>query len=134
VSAGYSPASRAALSDAAGARCSFAADTSVATPSGEPAIASLHIGDSMQARPDPTARRLPVKVPLPASLPRSVPPLGRADLDGSLPLVRCLGHEPGGARRASQATHWPCFAVGIVQTLIGAGDAITRWRAPQPGL
>jgi hypothetical protein len=91
VSAGYSPASRAALSDAAGATCSFAADTSVATPSGEQAIASLHIGDSIQARPDPTARRLPVKAALPASLPRSEPPLVHADLDGSLPLVRSSG-------------------------------------------
>jgi RHS repeat-associated protein len=41
---------------AAGAKCSFASDTPVATPSGEKTIASLHIGDTVLAY-DPTTGR-----------------------------------------------------------------------------
>jgi hypothetical protein len=57
---------------------------------------SRHTVESTQARPDPTARRLPVKAALPASLPRSLLPLGPAALDGSPPPLRWPGHEPGG--------------------------------------
>jgi hypothetical protein len=68
--------------------------------------ASCHIVESTQARADPTAWRLPVKAPLTAPRPRSAPLRSVAPaLTG--PCRRCglVGHEPGGARRASQEAH-----------------------------
>ena len=54
---------------------------------------------------DPTARRLPVKAPLAAPRPRYVPHSVASALTGPCHSCGLPGHEPGGARRASQAAH-----------------------------
>jgi hypothetical protein len=56
--------------------------------------------------------RLPVKAPLPAPLSRSVPPLGRVGLDGSLPLMRSGGSRAWWSSPRQQEAHTADLCAG----------------------
>ena len=96
---------------------------------------SRHPVKTTQARPGPTARRLPAKAALPATRPRCVPHSVAPALTGSLRLCGLSGHEPGGSRRASQAAHTADPAregtqvdcAGTVRIVLEQTSTLSRW-------